>query len=88
MIDYKNRVTPDGICDKQLEPNEVWVYPSNMKGASVSLFQTIASLRYGAQYGKAYGACGHCFAIPTVDKDMRDRLPLPRIRHFIDKFIF
>jgi hypothetical protein len=88
MFDYKKRVTPDDICDRQLGDNDIYVFPSNMKGQSVSIYQVLASLRYGAQYGKAYGACGHSFAIPTVDKDMRDKLPLPRIRHFIDKFIF
>ena len=87
MLKNNNRITPDDICDRQLDESDVFVYPSNMKGQSVSVYQVLASLRYGAQYGKAYGMQGHCFAIPTVDKDMRDRLPLPRIAHFIDKFI-
>ena len=87
MIDYKLRVTPDDIFDRQLAKNEIWTYPSTMKGAAVSVYQTLASLRYGAQYGKAYGMQGNCFAIPTVDKDMRNKLSLPRIAHFVDKFI-
>ena len=91
MIDYKSRITPEDICDRQLGPDDVFVYPSNMKGQSVSVYQLLASLRYGATYGKAYGPMGkdkgHCFAIPTVDKDMRNKLPLPRIAHFIDKFV-
>jgi hypothetical protein len=91
MID-STRVTLEDICDRQLGNMEVWVYPSNMKGASVSVFQVIASIRHGAIFGKAWGYqskkdFGACFAIPTVDKDMRNRLPIPRIAHFIDKFV-
>jgi hypothetical protein len=92
MNDYKSRITPDDICDRQLSPTEVWVYPSNMKGQAVSVYQLLAELRYGASFGKAWGyqskkGFGASYAIPTVDKGMRDKLPLPRIRHFIDKFV-
>ena len=87
MINYKSRITPEDILDRQLSHNEVFVFPSNMKGQCVSVFQQLAELRYGAQYGKTFGLCGHSFAIPTVDKDMKARLSIPRIRHFIDKFV-
>jgi hypothetical protein len=87
MIDYSKRITPDDIVNHPFGEMDIFVFPSNMKGQGVSIYQKLAELRYGAKYGKTYGLCGHSFAIPTVDKDMRNRLSIPRIRHFIDKFV-
>jgi hypothetical protein len=80
-----NRITPEDILT--LKANEIFVVFSNIAGKHSSISATIGVLRFGAKYGIGFGPSGKCWIIPTVDKDMRAKLPLKRIAHFVDKFI-
>jgi len=79
------RITPDDI--QSLPPNAVYVYPSNLAGRNTSIYAKLAELRFGAKYGKFYGASGQSFAITIIDKDMHEKLSLAKISRYIAKFI-
>jgi hypothetical protein len=84
MGEYSDRITPDEILS--LKDNEIYVFPTTLCGKHSNIYSVLAQLRFGARYGKAFGIQGKTFAIPTIDKDMKERLPISRIKHFIDKF--
>ena len=85
MIDYSNRITPENISI--LKPNEVYVFASNMAGKLSLGTAKIAHDLFGAKFGKTFGYSGQSYAIPTKDEAVKNALPLPRIKHFVDKFI-
>ena len=60
----KNRVTPDYITT--LEPNEIFVFGSNLAGMHGGGAARIARIHFGAVMGVGVGLQGQSYAIPTM----------------------
>ena len=60
----KNRVTPDYITS--LEPNEIFVFGSNLAGMHGGGAARIARIHFGAVMGVGVGLQGQSYAIPTM----------------------
>lgn len=73
------RTTPDKIT--HLEPNEVFVFGSNLKGAHGGGAASIAHKKFGAEWGVGVGPTGQCYAIPTMQGGVET------IRPYVDEFI-
>lgn len=58
------RYTPDNI--KKLEPNEIFVFGSNLKGLHTGGAARIAYNKFGAVWGVGVGLQGNSYAIPTM----------------------
>ena len=53
---------------KSLEPNQIFVFGSNLAGRHGKGAALTASKLFGAKYGVGLGITGDCYAIPTKDK--------------------
>ncbi|MBR1786107.1 MAG: hypothetical protein IJ756_02960 [Paludibacteraceae bacterium] len=73
------RVTPDYITS--LQPNEVFVFGSNLAGFHGGGAAHIAYKLFGAQWGVGVGPTGQCYAIPTMQGG------IDTIRPYVDDFI-
>lgn len=73
------RVTPDYITS--LQPNEVFVFGSNLAGFHGGGAAHIAHKLFGAQWGVGVGPTGQCYAIPTMQGG------IDTIRPYVDDFI-
>jgi hypothetical protein len=62
------RYTPENI--KELKRNEVFVFGSNANGHHGGGAARCALDYFHAEWGKAEGMTGQCYAIPTLDKNM------------------
>lgn len=62
---YKGRVTPDNIIE--LQPNEIFVFGSNIEGAHCGGAARFALKNFGAVMGQGEGLQGHSYAIPTME---------------------
>lgn len=78
------RVTPE--CITRLEPNEIFVFGSNLAGRHGRGAARDAHTKFGATYGIGDGPTGRCYAIPTKDEDLRI-LPLDSIVHYVQQFL-
>ena len=67
---YSDRVTPFMI--EGLEPHEVFVFGSNVRGHHDGGAAGVALHRFGASYGQAEGLQGQSYAIPTVGVSLHD----------------
>lgn len=56
--------TPDNITE--LEPNQIFVFGSNLDGAHIGGAAHLAHQRFGAEWGVGVGLTGQCYAIPTM----------------------
>ena len=81
---YEDRTTPENI--QSLKDNEVFVFGSNESGIH-GLGAAKTAMRWGANYGQAFGQQGKTFAIPTVNDSITNKLPLEKIKVWIAKFI-
>ena len=81
---YGDRITPENITS--LKPNEIFVFGSNLSGRHGKGAAKTA-LQWGAIYGMKKGLQGQTYAIPTVNADITDKLPLDTIKYFVDAFI-
>ena len=63
------RYTPENI--KELKRNEVFVFGSNANGHHGGGAARCAMDYFHAEWGKGEGMTGQCYAIPTLDKNMR-----------------
>lgn len=63
------RTTPDHI--KNLAPNEVFVFGSNLAGNHAGGAAYTASFCFGAVEGVGEGLTGQCYAFPTLWHDFR-----------------
>ncbi len=82
------RQTPENIT--ALEPNEIFVFGSNVDGIHGAGAARDAREKFGAQYGIAEGLTGQCYAIPTVDFKLKrygKRYPLSKVGDSILRFI-
>ena len=60
----EQRITPRYI--DELEPNEVFVFLSDVRGEHRHGSAELAYQRFGAIWGQASGPQGHCYAIPSM----------------------
>lgn len=67
-----------------LQPNEVFVFGSNMNGRHYG-GAAAQAMEWGAVMGICVGRQGQTYAIPTLDTDMT-KLPLETIRHHLNEF--
>jgi hypothetical protein len=70
----------------RLEPNEVFVFGSNLGGRHGAGAARLAR-EWGAIWGQATGIQGRTYAIPTVDNSVRNTLSLDEIRTYANEFI-
>lgn len=78
------RTTPFRVV--KLEPNEIFVFGSNLAGRHGAGAARDA-MRFGARYGIGFGLSGQTYAIPTKDENIRT-LPLATIKGLVDLFLF
>lgn len=63
--------TPDNIA--KLEPNEIFVFGSNMYGHHVGGAAKLAYDQFGAEWGINEGLAGQTYAFPTLEREMTKR---------------
>ena len=73
------RVTPEFITS--LEPNEIFVFGSNLEGMHGGGAAYIAYRKFGAIMGQGVGLQGQSYAIPTMQGGV------DTIRPYVDEFI-
>ena len=75
----KKRTTPEFIT--QLQPNEIFVFGSNLKGMHGGGAAYVAFRKFGAIMGQGVGLQGQSYAIPTMQGGVET------IRPYVDEFI-
>ena len=73
------KTTPDYIT--HLEPNEIFVFGSNLAGLHGGGAARIAYKEFGAKWGEGVGPTGQCYAIPTMQGGVET------IKPYVDDFI-
>ena len=76
---YKREYTPERI--KELKPNEVFVFGSNLGGYHGGGAARIALEKFGAVWGQGVGLQGQSYAIPTMQGGVET------IKPYVDEFI-
>ena len=74
----QSRITPEYISE--LQPNEVFVFGSNVRGMHYGGAAAFAVGRFGAIMGQGEGLQGHSYAIPTMEG-------MENMRAAVDRFI-
>jgi len=80
---HPDLITPDNI--KQLPPNQVFVFGSNLRGVHGNGAALIAWQKFGAVPGCGFGHFGHSYAIPTKDMHI-ETIPLHVISIYVEIF--
>ena len=62
-----DRITPSMI--NVLEPNEIFVFGSNIQGMHMGGAARVAYNEFGAEWGNGEGLQGHSYALPTMEGD-------------------
>ena len=75
----KKRSTPEYITE--LQPNEIFVFGSNLKGMHAGGAAYVAYHKFGAIMGQGIGLQGKSYAIPTMQGGVET------IRPYVDEFI-
>ncbi len=75
----KKRTTPEFITE--LQPGEIFVFGSNLRGMHLSGAANIAHYKFGAVMGQGVGLQGQSYAIPTMQGGVET------IRPYVDEFI-
>ena len=65
----------------RLEPNEIFVFGSNLAGFHGGGAARIAYEQFGAEWGVGVGRTGQCYAIPTMQGGVET------IRPYVEEFI-
>lgn len=85
-------ITPDKIS--HLEPNEIFVFGSNLQGEHAGGAARFAVMKFGAEWGKGIGIQGNSYAIPTLNfaayagTKLDDlKLPVPVIGKYVNQFL-
>lgn len=73
------RFTPDNI--KELAPDEIFVFGSNLTGHHGGGAARVALDRFGAQWGVGEGIQGQSYAIPTMQGGVET------IKPYVDRFL-
>ena len=76
---YDREYTPDRITD--LNPNEIFVFGSNLAGSHGGGAARLAYNRFGAIWGQGVGLQGQSYAIPTMQGGVET------IKPYVDEFI-
>ena len=76
---YNREFTPERIT--ALEPNEIFVFGSNLAGAHGGGAARVAYERFGAIWGLGVGLAGQTYAIPTMHGGV------DAIKPYVDQFI-
>lgn len=71
--------TPEHIS--HLNPNQIFVFGSNLAGAHGGGAAWFAMNHFGAQWGEGVGPTGQCYAIPTMQGGVET------IQPYVDDFI-
>lgn len=79
FTETKERFTPDFI--KELRPNEIFVFGSNLAGHHGGGASHIANVKFGAEWGVGVGPTGQCYAIPTMHGGVEV------IKPYVDDFV-
>lgn len=83
-LDDEMKFTPENIFN--LEPNEIFVFGSNLAGIHAGGAAHFAYNEFGASWGDGVGPFGQTYALPTMDENLV-RLPLNEISRYIKDFI-
>ena len=75
----EKRFTPDFIRD--LKPNEVFVFGSNLSGSHGGGAALVALRKFGAVWGQGVGMQGQSYGIPTMQGGVETIAP------YVDEFI-
>lgn len=75
----EKRFTPDFI--RELAPNEVFVFGSNLSGAHGGGAALVALRKFGAVWGQGVGLQGQSYGIPTMQGGVETIAP------YVDEFI-
>ena len=78
------RYTPETIIN--LEPNQIFVFGSNLQGVHGAGAARLAHERFGADYGVGEGMTGRSYALPTKDENIKTR-SLTKIQESFCSFI-
>jgi hypothetical protein len=70
----------------ELQPNQIFVFGSNLAGKHGKGAALAARQLFGAVYGEAQGRTGQCYAIPTKDRSVYQSLSLFSIQQYIYYF--
>lgn len=73
------RFTPDNI--KELAPDEIFVFGSNLAGHHGGGAARVAMDRFGAKWGQGEGIQGQSYAIPTMQGGVET------IKPYVDRFL-
>lgn len=73
------RFTPDNI--KELAPDEIFVFGSNLAGHHSGGAARVAMDRFGAEWGQGEGIQGQSYAIPTMQGGVET------IKPYVDRFL-
>ena len=79
LYEFKERITPEHI--RSLQPNEIFVFGSNLAGRHAGGAARQAVDCFGAIMGQGVGLQGQSYAIPTMQGNVND------IQPFVDEFI-
>ena len=82
-MEIKINYTPENI--EQLQENEVFVFGSNENGNHAGGAARVAVEKFGAVMGQAEGMQGQSYAIPTLDKEMK-QVSEEALREYIERF--
>jgi hypothetical protein len=72
---------------KEGEKGTIFVFGSNLAGRHGAGSALHARMYKGAEYGRGSGRQGNSYAIPTKDYDVETKLPLERIKLYVQDFI-
>lgn len=74
-----NRVT--SLCIEELQPNEIFVFGSNLEGQHGGGAALLAYRKWGAIWGQGVGLQGQTYGIPTMQGGVETIAP------YVDEFI-
>ena len=78
-MEQKKRTTPERITE--LQPNEIFVFGSNLSGMHGGGAALLAHRKFGAIWGQGVGLQGQSYGIPTMQGGVET------IRPYVDEFI-
>ncbi len=78
-MEKRYNYTPDNI--QSLEPDDFFVFGSNLAGAHLGGAARVARYKFGAVMGQGEGAQGQSYAIPTMFDSVDE------IRPYVDRFL-
>lgn len=79
LSEFQDRITPERIT--QLQPNEIFVFGSNLAGMHAGGAARLAVDRFGAIMGQGVGLQGQSYAIPTMQDGVNT------IQPYVDEFL-